>query len=49
MRTVKESFERRELLLSVTTREMKIRYKRSLLGAGWAILQPLALMVLFTW
>ena len=31
-----------------TWRDIKIRYKQSLLGAAWAILQPLALMIVFT-
>ena len=29
-------------------RDIKIRYKQSLLGAAWAILQPLSLMLIFT-
>jgi lipopolysaccharide transport system permease protein len=31
-----------------TTREIKVRYKQSVLGAAWAILQPVALMVIFS-
>jgi lipopolysaccharide transport system permease protein len=31
-----------------TLREVKVRYKQSVLGAAWAILQPLALTVIFT-
>lgn len=38
----------RELLWMWTLREIKIRYKQSLLGAAWAILQPLVLMIMFT-
>jgi lipopolysaccharide transport system permease protein len=38
----------RDLLFLWTMREIKIRYKQSLLGAAWAILQPLALMMVFT-
>lgn len=38
----------RELLQMWFLREIKIRYKQSILGAGWAILQPLALMIIFT-
>ncbi len=38
----------RELLLAWTLREVKIRYKQSLLGIAWAVLQPLALMVIFS-
>jgi lipopolysaccharide transport system permease protein len=38
----------RELLFFLTWRDVKIRYKQTALGATWAILQPLATMVLFT-
>lgn len=38
----------RQLLAIWTVREVKVRYKQSLLGVGWAILQPLALMAVFT-
>jgi lipopolysaccharide transport system permease protein len=38
----------RELVLSLARREIKIRYKQSLLGASWAILQPAAMTVIFT-
>ena len=38
----------RELLWVWTRRELKVRYKQSLLGAAWAILQPLAMMVIFS-
>jgi lipopolysaccharide transport system permease protein len=41
-------FDHRELLLIWTLREIKVRYKQSVLGAAWAILQPLALMLVFT-
>ena len=37
-----------ELLLNLTRREVKGRYSQSLFGAGWAIAQPLATMVVFT-
>src|SRR3990167_4299706 len=38
----------RELLIALTAREIKIRYKQTLLGAAWAILQPAALAVIFS-
>lgn len=38
----------RELLIVWTLREIRIRYKQSVLGATWAILQPLVLMLVFT-
>jgi lipopolysaccharide transport system permease protein len=36
------------LLLALVSRDITARYRRSLLGPLWAILQPLILMVLFT-
>ena len=38
----------RELLYFLTWREIKVRYKQTLLGFGWAIIQPLMMMVVFT-
>jgi lipopolysaccharide transport system permease protein len=38
----------RELIYALTQREIKARYRQSLLGFGWAILQPLAFMVVFS-
>lgn len=38
----------RELLLSLTWRDIRVRYKQSLLGIGWAVLLPLSLMLVFT-
>ncbi len=38
----------RDLLLQLVIREMKLRYKRSVLGVAWAILNPLLAMVVFT-
>lgn len=38
----------RELLFYLAWREVKIRYKQTVMGAGWAILQPLFTMVIFT-
>ncbi len=38
----------RELLAALTAREIKVRYKQTLLGAAWAILQPLSLTMIFT-
>jgi homopolymeric O-antigen transport system permease protein len=37
----------RELLWIWTAREVKARYKQSLLGFGWAVFQPLALSAVF--
>jgi lipopolysaccharide transport system permease protein len=38
----------RELLFYLTLREVKVRYKQTLLGALWAVLQPFMMMVVFT-
>src|SRR5208282_4796143 len=38
----------RELLFFLTWRDIKVRYKQTVLGAAWAILQPLATMMVFT-
>jgi lipopolysaccharide transport system permease protein len=44
----KELFHYRELLYFLTWRDIKIRYKQTVLGAAWSILQPLMTMVIFT-
>jgi lipopolysaccharide transport system permease protein len=41
-------WEHRELLLFFVWRDLKVRYKQTVLGAGWAIAQPLFSMVLFS-
>ncbi len=38
----------RELLLFLAWRDVSVRYKQTLLGAAWAILQPLLSMIVFT-
>jgi lipopolysaccharide transport system permease protein len=38
----------RELLYFLTWRDVKVRYKQTLLGASWAILQPVLTMIIFT-
>lgn len=38
----------RELLWFLAWRDIKIRYKQTVLGAGWAVLQPLLGMLVFT-
>ena len=38
----------RELLYFLTWRDVKVRYKQTVLGAAWAVLQPLMMMVVFT-
>ena len=48
MKHLRELYRYRDLLWLWTMREVKVRYKQSLLGIAWAVLQPLALMVVFT-
>ena len=43
-----ELWQHRELALMLAWREILVRYKQSVLGAAWAIVQPLATMVVFT-
>jgi lipopolysaccharide transport system permease protein len=38
----------RELLYFLTWRDVKVRYKQTAIGAGWAILQPVLAMLVFT-
>lgn len=38
----------RELLYFLTWRDIKVRYKQTVLGAAWAILQPFMTMVVFS-
>jgi len=46
--SLRNLFKYRELLFVLTQREIQIRYKQSVLGIAWAIIQPLALMLMFT-
>ncbi len=43
-----ELWEYRELLYFLTWRDIKVRYKQTALGAAWAVIQPLLMMVVFT-
>jgi lipopolysaccharide transport system permease protein len=43
-----ELWKSRELIWFLTWRDIKVRYKQTVLGAGWAVLQPLITMVIFT-
>jgi lipopolysaccharide transport system permease protein len=38
----------RELLYFLTSRDIKVRYKQTVIGTGWAIFQPLMTVVIFT-
>jgi len=43
-----EIIEYKELLYFLALREIKIRYKQTVMGAGWAVLQPFFTMIVFT-
>lgn len=43
-----ELWEYRELLYFLTWRDIKVRYKQTVLGASWAVLQPFLTMVVFS-
>lgn len=45
---LRELWQYRELLYFLTWRDIKVKYKQTLLGATWAILQPFFAMVIFT-
>ncbi len=45
---LKELWRYRELFYFFTWRDIKIKYKQTVLGFLWAILQPLLMMVIFT-
>jgi lipopolysaccharide transport system permease protein len=45
---LKELWLYRELLYFFAWRDIKVRYKQTILGAGWAILQPLLAALIFT-
>ena len=45
---VGELWRFRELLLFLVWRDVKIRYKQTAIGAGWAVLQPVAVMAAMT-
>jgi lipopolysaccharide transport system permease protein len=44
----KEILQYRELLYFLAWRDIKARYKQSILGAGWAVIQPLLSMIIFS-
>jgi homopolymeric O-antigen transport system permease protein len=43
-----ELWQYRELLYFLTWRDIKVRYKQTALGAAWAVIQPLFIMVVFS-
>src|SRR5882724_9536586 len=45
---VAELWRFRELIYFFCWRDVKVRYKQTVLGAAWAVLQPAMMMVVFT-
>lgn len=45
---LRELLAHRELVYFLAWRDVKVRYKQTVLGAAWALLQPVLLMVVFT-
>jgi lipopolysaccharide transport system permease protein len=46
--SIAELWAHRELLYFLTLRDLKIRYKQTLLGAVWVVIQPLLMTLVFT-
>jgi lipopolysaccharide transport system permease protein len=44
----RELWEYRELLYFLTWRDLKVRYKQTVLGVAWAVIQPFFTMVVFS-
>src|SRR5450756_1587004 len=45
---LRDLWKYRELLYFLTWRDIKVRYKQTVLGAAWAVLQPFLTMVVFS-
>lgn len=45
---LRELWEYRELLYFLVWRDIKVRYKQTVLGAAWAIIQPFMTMIVFS-
>src|SRR5262245_44910334 len=45
---IRELYRYRELLFFLVWRDVKIRYKQTVLGVAWAVLQPVMMMAVFT-
>ena len=44
----REIWNYRELLYFLTWRDVKVRYKQTVIGAAWAVIQPVMTMLIFT-
>jgi len=41
-------WQKREIVRSLAERDFRARYKQAILGAGWAVIQPLIMVLVFT-
>ena len=48
LRSIRELFEYRALLKNLVSRDIKVRYKRTVLGVLWTMLNPLLMMIVFS-
>lgn len=48
MLDLRELWSYRELLVVLTMRDIRVRYKQTVLGAAWAVLRPVLTMLVFT-
>jgi len=48
IQALRELYQYRELLIAWIVRDVKVRYKQTLLGIAWAILQPALLTIVFS-
>lgn len=48
IRSLRRAWRARELVLILTEREVRARYKQAVLGIAWAVLNPFLLMLVFT-
>ena len=44
----RELWAYRELLFFLTWRDIKVRYKQTVIGFAWAVIQPLFMMIVFS-
>ena len=44
----RELFQSRELFETLVLRDIKVRYKQTILGVAWAVIQPIFTMIVFT-
>ena len=45
---LRELWRYRELAWSMMVRDIKVRYKQTVMGVAWAVLQPVTMMIIFT-